>query len=67
MWMSPWGTRFRQRRACMVGIRNLADKQPPIYYLNNVVNANTDVETYDTHRSAVVGRIHPEVLIGRDC
>jgi outer membrane receptor protein involved in Fe transport len=31
-----------------VGVRNLSDKQPPIFYLNNVTNANTDVETYDT-------------------
>ena len=30
------------------GIRNLSDKQPPILYLNNVTNANTDVNTYDT-------------------
>jgi len=30
------------------GILNLSDKQPPILYLNNVVNANTDVNTYDT-------------------
>jgi iron complex outermembrane recepter protein len=30
-----------------VGVRNISDKQPPIFYLNNVSNANTDVETYD--------------------
>lgn len=30
------------------GVRNLTDKQPPIFYQNNVTNANTDVETYDT-------------------
>jgi outer membrane receptor protein involved in Fe transport len=30
------------------GVRNLSDKQPPIFYQNNVVNANTDVNTYDT-------------------
>lgn len=30
------------------GVRNISDKQPPIFYQNNVVNANTDVETYDT-------------------
>jgi len=30
------------------GIRNVSDKQPPILYLNNVTNANTDVSTYDT-------------------
>jgi outer membrane receptor protein involved in Fe transport len=29
------------------GVLNLSDKQPPLLYLNNVTNANTDVETYD--------------------
>jgi iron complex outermembrane receptor protein len=29
------------------GVRNLSDKQPPIFYQNNVTNANTDVQTYD--------------------
>ncbi|MGH8221113.1 MAG: TonB-dependent receptor plug domain-containing protein [Steroidobacteraceae bacterium] len=28
------------------GIQNLMDKQPPIFYQNNVINANTDVSTY---------------------
>ena len=31
-----------------VGALNLTDKQPPILYQNNVLNANTDVSTYDT-------------------
>ena len=31
-----------------VGVRNVADKQPPIFFQNNVTNANTDVQTYDT-------------------
>jgi outer membrane receptor protein involved in Fe transport len=31
----------------MAGIQNIADKQPPIFYQNNVTNANTDVSTYD--------------------
>lgn len=31
-----------------LGIDNLLDKQPPIMYQNNVLNANTDVNTYDT-------------------
>jgi outer membrane receptor protein involved in Fe transport len=31
-----------------VGVNNLNDNQPPILYQNNVTNANTDVETYDT-------------------
>lgn len=30
------------------GVHNLADKQPPIFYQNNVINADTDVSTYDT-------------------
>jgi outer membrane receptor protein involved in Fe transport len=30
-----------------VGAVNLQDKQPPIFYQNNVLNANTDVSTYD--------------------
>jgi iron complex outermembrane receptor protein len=31
-----------------VGVDNLSDKQPPILYQNNVLNANTDVNTFDT-------------------
>jgi outer membrane receptor protein involved in Fe transport len=30
-----------------LGVQNVADKQPPILYQNNVINANTDVSTYD--------------------
>jgi outer membrane receptor protein involved in Fe transport len=30
------------------GALNIADKQPPLLYQNNVLNANTDVSTYDT-------------------
>jgi outer membrane receptor protein involved in Fe transport len=30
-----------------VGAINIADKQPPLMYQNNVANANTDVSTYD--------------------
>jgi iron complex outermembrane recepter protein len=30
------------------GFLNLTDKQPPFLYQNNVLNANTDVSTYDT-------------------
>jgi outer membrane receptor protein involved in Fe transport len=36
------GTKFQ------LGVNNLNDNQPPILYQNNVINANTDVETYDT-------------------
>jgi outer membrane receptor protein involved in Fe transport len=42
------GYSFPTKTKIQVGIRNLADKQPPILYQNNVVNANTDVQTYDT-------------------
>jgi outer membrane receptor protein involved in Fe transport len=31
-----------------IGIDNVSDKQPPIFYQQNVINANTDVATYDT-------------------
>ncbi|MHC1480656.1 TonB-dependent receptor domain-containing protein [Frateuria aurantia] len=31
-----------------IGVDNLMDKTPPILYQNNVINANTDVSTYDT-------------------
>ena len=30
-----------------LGVDNLTDKQPSLYYANNVTNANTDVATYD--------------------
>jgi len=38
----PSKTRFQ------IGVLNLSDKQPPLLYQNNVINANTDVSTYDT-------------------
>ncbi|MCE5234106.1 MAG: TonB-dependent receptor [Mizugakiibacter sp.] len=31
-----------------VGVDNAFDKQPPMFFQNNVQNANTDVNTYDT-------------------
>jgi outer membrane receptor protein involved in Fe transport len=31
-----------------VGVDNVADKQPPMMFQNNVLNANTDVNTFDT-------------------
>jgi outer membrane receptor protein involved in Fe transport len=37
----PTNTRFQ------VGFINLTDEQPPILFQNNVINANTDVSTYD--------------------
>ncbi len=30
-----------------LGVDNIFDRQPPLLYLNNVLNANTDVSTYD--------------------
>jgi outer membrane receptor protein involved in Fe transport len=36
-----------------LGIDNIADKQPPLFYQNNVTNSNTDVATYD-----VMGRYY---------
>ena len=36
-----------------VGVDNVFDRQPPVLYQNNVLNANTDVNTYDT-----VGRFY---------
>ncbi len=44
------------------GMINLADKQPPIFYQNNVLNANTDVSTYDTLGRQLLHRVDPEVL-----
>lgn len=38
---APWHTRFE------LGVDNVTNKQPPLYYANNVTNANTDVATYD--------------------
>ena len=31
-----------------LGVDNVADKMPPVMWQNNVLNANTDVNTYDT-------------------
>jgi outer membrane receptor protein involved in Fe transport len=42
------GYTFPTKTRLQAGVRNLADKQPPILYQNNVTNANTDVQTYDT-------------------
>jgi len=36
-----------------LGVDNLTDRQPPILYQNNVLNANTDANTYD-----LVGRFY---------
>ncbi len=42
------GYSFPTKTKIQFGVRNLGDKQPPIMYQNNVVNSNTDVNTYDT-------------------
>ena len=42
------GYTFAENLVFNVGIDNLTDEQPPIMFQNNVLNANTDVSTYDT-------------------
>lgn len=42
------GYEFPTKTRIQIGVQNLTDKQPPIMYQNNVLNANTDVSTYDT-------------------
>jgi outer membrane receptor protein involved in Fe transport len=39
------------------GVDNLSNKQPPILYQQNVINANTDVNTYDTIGRYYFGKI----------
>jgi iron complex outermembrane receptor protein len=41
------GYMFPSNTKIQVGAINIADKQPPLLYQNNVINANTDVSTYD--------------------
>lgn len=38
----PWGMKVQ------AGVQNMTDKKPPLLYMNNVLNSNTDVSTYDT-------------------
>ncbi|UXI67622.1 TonB-dependent receptor plug domain-containing protein [Tahibacter amnicola] len=40
-----------------IGIDNVFDKQPPLFFQNNVINANTDVNTYDTVGRYFWGRV----------
>lgn len=40
-----------------VGVNNLFDKQPPLMYQNNVLNSNTDTNTYDTIGRYFFGRV----------
>ncbi|MBV6424614.1 MAG: Vitamin B12 transporter BtuB [Steroidobacteraceae bacterium] len=41
------GYSFPTNTRVQLGVQNLTDKQPPLFYQNNVTNANTDVSTYD--------------------
>ncbi len=40
--VAPINTKFQ------IGVQNAFNKQPPLFYQNVVINANTDVRTYDT-------------------
>ena len=42
------GLTIGENTKLQLGALNLADKEPPLLYQNNVINANTDVQTYDT-------------------
>jgi len=42
------GYTFWEKLTVTAGVDNLTNEQPPILYQNNVTNANTDVQTYDT-------------------
>jgi outer membrane receptor protein involved in Fe transport len=41
------GYAFKKNLKINIGVDNLTDEEPPILYQNNVINANTDVSTYD--------------------
>jgi outer membrane receptor protein involved in Fe transport len=40
-----------------VGVNNLADKQPPTMFQNNVLNSNTDINTYEAIGRYFWGRV----------
>jgi len=42
------GYTFWEKLTVTAGVDNLTNEQPPLMYQNNVINANTDVSTYDT-------------------
>ncbi len=48
-----FGYTWNEKLQIQLGADNVTDKQPPLLYQNNVINANTDVSTYDT-----VGRFY---------
>jgi iron complex outermembrane receptor protein len=41
------GYNFASKTKVQLGVINVTDKQPPLMFSNNVLNANTDVQTYD--------------------
>ena len=41
------GYTFKENLEINLGMDNITDEKPPILYQNNVINANTDVSTYD--------------------
>jgi outer membrane receptor protein involved in Fe transport len=41
------GYNFPTKTYVQVGMDNIFDRQPPIFFSNNTLNANTDVATYD--------------------
>ena len=47
-WNASVGYNFVTKTKVLLSIQNAFDKLPPIFYQNNVTNANTDVSTYDT-------------------
>jgi outer membrane receptor protein involved in Fe transport len=47
-WNASVGYNFPTKTKLLLSMQNIFDKQPPILYQNNVTNANTDVNTYDT-------------------
>jgi outer membrane receptor protein involved in Fe transport len=42
------GYTFPTKTRVQFGVTNIGDKQPPLLYSNNTINANTDVQTYDS-------------------
>ena len=49
--LEAWNTRFD------VGVNNIADKQPPLLYGNNTLNANTDPSDFDLMGRYYWGRV----------
>ncbi len=47
-WNGSVGYNFPTKTKVLFSVQNMFDKMPPIFYQNNVTNANTDVSTYDT-------------------